>query len=279
MSEEPKLRWGLGQRLEFIESKLVWEGRINRGDLVDTFGVSVPQASSDLKQYQERAPENIEYDASAKCYVATADLSPVFESSSADAFLDDLLTGSGRRTSAFSVGFVPPPKRSLKPKVLERVARAIASREQIHVRYQSISGKGKEWRWIAPHAFGFDWFRWHTRAFCVRDQKFKDFVIARILEVKEATASEVEPEQDCEWNTELVLVIGPHPGLSEDQRKAIELDYGMTNGRAHLTVREAMAYYVKQRLGLGRDSDSSSPEQQQIILLETKRKSGDNVSP
>ena len=57
--------------------------------------------------------------------------------------------------------------------------------------------------------------------------------------MKEATAAEVEPETDREWNTEVILVIGPHPGLSEERRKAIELDYGMQGGRASLTVREA----------------------------------------
>ena len=64
------LKWGVGRRLEFIEFRLFWEGSINRADLVEAFGVSVPQASKDLTLYQERAPGNMEYDTRAKRYVA-----------------------------------------------------------------------------------------------------------------------------------------------------------------------------------------------------------------
>ena len=63
-----QLRWGVEQRLEFIEFRLFWEGAINRSDLVDQFGVSVPQASNDLRRYQEIAPCNMVYDKSAKRY-------------------------------------------------------------------------------------------------------------------------------------------------------------------------------------------------------------------
>ena len=51
--ETPELRWGVERRLEFIEFRLYWEGGINRSDIMDQFGVSVPQASKDLSQYQE----------------------------------------------------------------------------------------------------------------------------------------------------------------------------------------------------------------------------------
>jgi hypothetical protein len=37
---------------------------------------SVPQASADLTQYRELAPENIRYDASGKRYLRTEDFRP-----------------------------------------------------------------------------------------------------------------------------------------------------------------------------------------------------------
>ena len=40
------LRWGTERRLEFIDFRLYWEGRVNRADLTREFGISVPQASS-----------------------------------------------------------------------------------------------------------------------------------------------------------------------------------------------------------------------------------------
>ena len=50
------LRWGVEQRLEFIEFRLLWEGGVNRSDITKHFGVSVPQASKDLTQYQGDRP-------------------------------------------------------------------------------------------------------------------------------------------------------------------------------------------------------------------------------
>ena len=57
MSEDAAaLKWGVERRLEFIEFRLFWEGGVNRSDIIEMFGVSVPQASKDLTLYQERAP-------------------------------------------------------------------------------------------------------------------------------------------------------------------------------------------------------------------------------
>jgi hypothetical protein len=48
-NDRSELRWGVEQRLEFIEFRLFWEGHVNRRDLMDQFGVSVNQASTDLR--------------------------------------------------------------------------------------------------------------------------------------------------------------------------------------------------------------------------------------
>ena len=84
------LKWGVGRRLEFIEFRLFWEGSINRADLVEVFGVSVPQASKDLTLYQERAPQNAVYDKSAKRYVASSQFSPIFLKPNPDGYLSRL---------------------------------------------------------------------------------------------------------------------------------------------------------------------------------------------
>ena len=48
---KPSLRWSVEQKLQFIEFRLFWEGHVNRADLMDTFGVSLNQASGDLNRY------------------------------------------------------------------------------------------------------------------------------------------------------------------------------------------------------------------------------------
>ncbi|MBC8270346.1 MAG: WYL domain-containing protein, partial [Rhodospirillaceae bacterium] len=65
MKEKKKdLRWVVERRLEFIEFRLFWEGHVNRSDLIDAFGISVNQASTDLNRYLGLAAENMVYDKS-----------------------------------------------------------------------------------------------------------------------------------------------------------------------------------------------------------------------
>ena len=55
--ETKGIRWGIERRLEFIEFRLFWEGGVNRSDIVEEFGVSVPQASKDLASTRSKRPK------------------------------------------------------------------------------------------------------------------------------------------------------------------------------------------------------------------------------
>ena len=61
--------WGQDRRLEFIDFRLLWEGRLNRADITGFFGISVPQASLDLAKYQELAPDNVSYERNQNSYI------------------------------------------------------------------------------------------------------------------------------------------------------------------------------------------------------------------
>jgi len=63
-----KISYAVEQRLRFIDFLLAHYGTINRSALVDYFGISVPQASADIKQYLLLAPGNAVYDPSVKVY-------------------------------------------------------------------------------------------------------------------------------------------------------------------------------------------------------------------
>src|SRR5205085_4007478 len=90
------MRWGVEKRLEFIEFRLFWEGGINRADIMDRFGVSVPQASKDLSLYEEKAPGNLVYDKKQKRYLAARGFKPVFLKPEADRYLTQLWSVSDR---------------------------------------------------------------------------------------------------------------------------------------------------------------------------------------
>lgn len=273
-----ELRWGIERRLEFIDFRLFWEGRINRSDLTDRFGISTPQASADLARYQELAPTNLTYDSSLKCYLATREFQSAFDVEDSDRYLAQLHSIANRTIRPEEAWLaeppdfrvVPAPGRSVDTRTLKAVLNAIRERQAIRIRYQSMSKPDPQWRWITPHALGFDGFRWHARAFCHNDESFKDFVFARILDIGEAKQHVIDPASDQAWSESVTVVIAPHPGLSEGQRKGVELDYGMQDGERAIEVPKAFLYYFLKRLGLDGEPGRKRPQDQHIMLVNRK---------
>src|SRR5690606_9943876 len=141
---------------------------------------------------------------------------PVFDKLDADRYLAQLRSvaeGILDREDSWIANFppyasAPTPARGVAPVTIRSVVGAIRRNEAIEVKYQSLSSPEPRWRWIAPHAFAFDGFRWHTRAFCLSDDCFKDFLLSRILEIRGSRESEVPAEDDRDWTTEITLEIG-----------------------------------------------------------------------
>jgi predicted DNA-binding transcriptional regulator YafY len=282
VSEKRRLRWGVERRLEFIEFRLFWEGQLNRGDLVEAFGVSMNQASTDLNRYSEMAPGNMVYDKSARTYARAAEFDPLFLKPDASRYLSQLRSvaeGILDRSDAWISEFptydaAPTPVRGMNATTLRSVTAAIRRSEAIEVKYQSLSRPEPRWRWIAPHAIGFDGFRWHTRAFCLTDQSFKDFLLSRIVETRGTKPNEAQAGADAAWNEHVTLEIVPHPELSDTQQNVIALDYGMRSGKAKIPVRKAPLYYALKRVGLDTDPSARRPQDQQIALLNRDAVSG-----
>jgi hypothetical protein len=73
---------------------------------------------------------------------------------------------------------MPIPHRRVEVDVLRGMLTAVRKYRAIEVLYQSMNPTrpAPTWRWITPHAFGNDGMRWHVRAYCHIDAKFKDFL-------------------------------------------------------------------------------------------------------
>ena len=278
------LKWGVERRLEFIEFRLFWEGGINRSDIIAMFDVSVPQASKDLTLYQERAPQNAVYDKSAKRYVASSQFAPIFLKPDPDGYLSRLRSlAEGLADLGDSWIATPPetdialtPRRKVDADVLKPVLQAVRENRSIEVYYQSMGSRRTDptWRRMTPHAFGYDGFRWHVRAYCHIDEKYKDFLLPRILDVRHMDVPGPGGDQDALWKKTFDIEIGPHPKLTPSQRAVVAKDYGMTNERAVLSIRYAMLFYVLKRLGLLSDASQQNPRTQHIVALnahETER--------
>src|SRR6266498_672883 len=192
-STERPSSWGQQQRLEFIDFRLFWEGRLNRSDLIAFFGISRPQASLDLARYIERAPRNIRYDRQRKTYLAADAFSPAIVSAEPTAYLDLLLAPKGPQANFLGwsppMGLVEPPHRQVKAPILRAVLLALRDRRKLRIKYQSLSRPAPTTRELSPHAIGYDGFRWHARAFCHEHEDFRDFVFARMLKVQSHSPS------------------------------------------------------------------------------------------
>jgi len=265
--------WGQDRRLQFIDFRLRWDGRLNRADVTSFFGISIPQASLDIAKYAEAAPGNLDYDKSTRTYVATEKFRPLYARSSSQCYVHELLatsTGIGDPSMSF-VGWRPPldtaprPGRAIDPTVLVPLTRVIRDKRKARVTYQSMTSEQPTARELSPHALGFDGFRWHVRAYCHLRNRFQDFVIARIIDIEAMGTSDVGPASDAAWHRKLQLVLTAHPGLSAAAQRAIEVDYGMCDGKVSLECRHAMLFYTLRNLRLDEPHDAE-PRAQQIWL-------------
>lgn len=270
-----KRRWSIEQRLEFIEFRLYWDGHLNRADIIEKFGISVPQASADLAAYQMLAPDNIHYHKSRKTYVAADKFRPVLTKPSArhyfsqlraieDGIVDHDETWLGQLPPFAAV---PEVRRRLDASRLRTLLRAIRESFALQIEYQSFSHPELTVRWITPHALGFDGFRWHARAWCHVHGDFRDFVLARLLTIRRMKEDAIDPQADRAWQVLVTLRLGPHPRMTAGQRRAIELDYGMVDGVAEVMTRVCLSYYLERQLRLDLDPSTLPPERQQIVLL------------
>jgi hypothetical protein len=282
-------RGGQERRLEFIDFRLLWEGRINRAELVEFFGISIQQASLDLARYMEIAQENLEYDKSEKVYRATGKFKPVLTPPDSQAFLNQLLgvTAGALSPSLSFVGWRPPcdvvpfPARAIRPEILVSIIWAIRDGQDTEFEYQSMRRPAATRRWIAPHAIAFDGTRWHIRAWCYENLDFRDFVFNRIQKIFASRKSEVDSKSDARWHSYVTVILRPRNGLTEHQRRAVEVDFGMKNGMLHVSMREALVFYFVRQVQLDREGETPvrgqpiewvNEEELRPLLLEAARK-------
>lgn len=268
-----RARWSEEKRLEFIDFRLRWEGRFNRSDLTDFFGISVPQASIDISRYLQASPGNASYDRKERAYVAGPAFVPVYPENEPSRYMSELFARASGLESAETnflgwsppVGLTPVPRRPIEVGTVIALLRAVRNQLGLRIVYHSMTRPEPTSRAISPHAFGHDGLRWHARAFCHTHGDFRDFVVGRILRVEGFEPRGADPATDLPWHTIQSLELCPNPTLPEPHRRAVELDYGMTNGRVTLQCREALRFYLENNLGLEKPVEGA-PDRRRVVL-------------
>lgn len=269
-----RLRWGVHRRLEFIEFRLFWDGRFNRSDMADTFGISAQQASADIALYEKLAPENLCYDRAEKAYTRTETFSPAFIGETSERYLLQLVAIENRWMRPEDTWFdaIPPVevvtlgRRPTDPTVLLRVLDAIRKGLEIDIEYTSLTGSVQSARTIAPHALAHSAGRWYVRSWSRDHNDFRDYNLNRISAVTDHRSASIDPALDFEWVHKINLVILPNPGLSEERQAAVVSEHGMTDGRLIRPCRLSLSFYLMSEYNLDVEPGVLKPEKQQIIL-------------
>jgi predicted DNA-binding transcriptional regulator YafY len=270
-----QVRWDLALRYRLIETVAWWEGRLTTGHLIQSFGISRQQASKDINTYiTEHAPKNLTYDKNKKGYVPSKTFAPLFIDDSASAYLHLLYQNNERAPHIEGLALayahtkvLEVPDRSIRPEILRPLLKACRDGLRLETEYVSLKNPDTEIRLIAPHTLIYTGMRWHVRAYCEKNRKYRDFVLSRLRGEPELLGkSDNSSSMDEDWNTELPVVIAPDGRLNNAQKAIIETDFGMVDGQLVVSSRRALVKYVLQRYQIDPKNIDPSPEAQQIVV-------------
>ena len=269
------IRWDLLLRYRFIETIVLWEGRLTTTHLCDTFGIGRQQASKDINNYiREIGPQNLEYDKYLKGYKPTANFIPKVTQGLADEYLH-LMARNNALSSVFdslplgmaNAEVLMVPLRDVKPEVLRPIMQAARQQKRLDVDYVSIGRPDHEGRIIVPHTLVHTGLRWHVRAWCEKNQEYRDFVLSRFRDIPEIMDdSRHGAKDDSDWNTRITIRITPDPRLSPEQQLVIERDYGMENGVLEVNTRGKLVPYALKQLHIDPNEILDDPIAQQIVV-------------
>lgn len=276
-----KLSQGQRQRLQFIESRLIWEGSFRRSDVCDAFELTLNHLTREITSYRKAFKDNLVYDPETRSWRAGIGFKPAYASGSAEEYLACLQAYalSGDRMVMATTG--PPLPAQGLPGVagkidaatLKEVIGAIRRGTALSVRYQSFSDAEPAERILWPHAMAYALQRWHLRAYDSKRQAFGDFVLARILKARPISAAgqDVPPASaDDGWQQMVTLDIVPAASLSASQCTVVAREFGMRRSAGALvwkaTMRRCLAPYflLEHRL----DLPTSVAAKRRIALLD-----------
>ena len=270
-----QVRWDLALRYRLIETVAWWEGRLTTGHLIQSFGISRQQASKDINTYiTEHAPRNLTYDKQLKGYIPSKHFKPRFIDDSASAYLHLLYQNNERAPHIEGLALayahtkvLEVPDRSIRPQILRPLLKACREGLRLETEYVSLANPEPEVRLIAPHTLVYTGMRWHVRAYCEKNGKYRDFVLSRLRGEPELLGKSDNPiGEDHVWQTAVDLVITPDQRLAAMQRAIIGADFGMLDGQLVIPSRQALVKYVLQRYQIDPKNLDPKPEAQQIVV-------------
>lgn len=280
------LSYSQQQRYRFLESRLLWEGEVNRRDICDQFGVTPNHLTREMRSYKTHFPNNLRYDEVNRSYRPGDQFTPVFASGDGQEYLTLLLAHAQSPSDGLKAelgSFAPcdvllPPQSLIDNAILRGVLLAIHQKRGCEIRYQSFSTPQAENRTIWPHALAWTGDRWHVRAFDGHRNMHIDLALTRIQTIKPSNKACPDAGAiDHAWETFETVEIMPSPDLSAGQQRVVAQEYGMIK-RSYgwiweVSLRRCMIPYFLFRFRLDdcRGSEKSKGFPVQRIVLRDPR--------
>ena len=244
--------WAARERLRMLEMLLWWRGWVGRSDLLERFGISAAQASSDFQKYLEMNGREISYQTSRKRYEAKEGFAcrlhePTLEEAVRVLLAGDVrpeAVGTLRDGTAEKVAILSLPKRAAQPGIARRVFVALLAGQRLRVFYHSLSSNAATWRYLRPAALAWDGRRWNVRAWCENRREWRDFVLGRMGKAEWPEPAGEDLPVDEDWQTWETVRLRINPALGPEARAALKMDYGLENEVMEVRVRRALRGYL-----------------------------------
>jgi predicted DNA-binding transcriptional regulator YafY len=244
--------WAARERLRVLEMLLWWRGWVGRADLLERFGISAAQASSDFQKYLEINGKKISYQTSRKRYEASADFDCRLHTPSLEEAVRVLLGGEAlqempldpKGSDLEKVSFLVLPKRRATPAIARRIFVALLAGQRLRVFYHSVNSNAAAWRYLRPAALAWDGRRWHVRAWCENRLEWRDFVLGRISQAQWPEPAVDELPEDDDWLAWEVVKLRINPELGEEAQASLKMDYGLETDVMEVRVRRALKGYL-----------------------------------
>jgi predicted DNA-binding transcriptional regulator YafY len=110
-----------------------------------------------------------------------------------------------------------------------------------------------------------------VRAFCEKDEEFKDFMLHRFVSIPEIDSDRLEmanPERDKEWFKTVEMVLIQNPALDPQRQRLVADDYAMgPDQQLPVSVRAPLVKYMVVELRIGTPEQAAdNPNAHQLVL-------------
>lgn len=263
-------------RYAHLQTLLLWEGALSNARLRELFGLSSVRASEWIREYRELHASWMRWDSVTRSYRATAKAYQQAESRDkldAGYSLSRYLTLAGLPPAGTAEapgrviwgGF--PDLATPRPHIFAALTDAARARRAVRIIYRSMRKPKPHERVIAPHSLVRAGRRWHTRAFCMTNQDFRDYALARIVEahpMSEEASSGVR--EDEAWGTLVPVKLVPHPDLTLTQAGLIRYEYFSDAEYRVEKCRGALVSYFLQDIRAAFDMRAQRPPDYQLAV-------------